>query len=76
MRPNRAISTKDFGPCQHREKRQQEHLFKRIHDLTTLARIRHVLEMIEEDNRLAKCPTIRRRVFHGRSPQSESRGAS
>jgi two-component system cell cycle sensor histidine kinase PleC len=43
-----------FGPGQHREQRQQEHLIKRIHDLAALAWIRHVLEMVEKYNRLAK----------------------
>src|ERR1700690_4153629 len=35
-----------FGPGQHREQRQQEHLIERIRDLAALTRIRHILEMI------------------------------
>ena len=65
-----------FGPGQHREQRQQEHLIERIHDLAALPRIRHIPEMIEEYDRLAKCPAVCRHVFHGCSPQSESRGSS
>src|ERR1700722_19387711 len=41
-----------FGSGQHREQREQENLFERIHDLSALAMVRHILEMIEEYDRL------------------------
>jgi hypothetical protein len=43
-----------FGAGQHCEQCQKEHLIKRIHDLTALAVVGQILEMIEEYNRLAK----------------------
>jgi hypothetical protein len=65
-----------FGTRQHCEQRQQEHLIARIHDLAMLARVRHVLEVIEKYDRFAKCSTVRCHIVHCRPPPGESRGSA
>jgi len=65
-----------FGSGQHREQRQQEYLLERIHDLAALSRIRHILEMIEKCDRIAKRPAVFCYIIHDHPPKCESRGSS
>ena len=44
---------------QHREQAQQQHLGERIDHLAGLARIRQILEIVQENNRLAKRRQVR-----------------
>src|SRR5687767_12395565 len=45
-----------FRSRQHRQKAEQQHLFKRVDHLATLPRIRKRSEMIKKNNRLTQSP--------------------
>ena len=46
-------------PRQHRQQAQQQHLGKRIDHLAGLARVRQILEIVQENNRLAERRQLR-----------------
>ena len=59
-------------PRQHRQQAQQQHFGQRIDHLAGLARVRQILEIIQENNRLAKRRQVRTRPLHRSSSASES----
>ena len=61
-----------IGVGEHRQKTEQQHLVERINHLAGLPTIRHVIEIIQKNNRFAKRPGFCRGSFHHRSPPIES----
>jgi hypothetical protein len=60
---------KGLRPGQHREQAQQQHFVERIRYLATLARVRHVPEILQENHRLAKRPAVPCNAIHRCPPR-------
>ncbi len=61
-------------PRQHRQKAQQQHLRERIDHLAGLPRVRQILEIVQENNRLVERRQLRIRPPHRSSSQIRIRG--
>jgi hypothetical protein len=62
-----------LGTGQHGKQAQQEHLIERVDHLIALARVRQILEMAQENDRLVECTIIHHAIFHRRPPQMSQR---
>ena len=61
-------------PRQHRQKAQQQHLRERIDHLAGLPRVRQILEIVQENNRLVERRQLQIRPPHRSSSQIRIRG--